>query len=145
MRLFLAAIATGFITACGQTQLVESEQIQVSAPTEDTKLVAVLSYASWCGSCKALDPRVAAVQAANTFDGVTFAKLDYTDRNEDSFYSDAESLGVAHTIRAHFDGKIKTGRMYLIDVSTGEIISTIDKSMKEAEIAAAINEALSLA
>lgn len=144
MRLLLAAAATAFVAACGQAPLADAEPIQVTAPAEDTKLVAVLSYASWCGSCKALDPRVAAVQSANTFDGVAFAKLDYTDRDADAFYADAETLGIAETMRTEFNGKIKTGRMYLIDLSSGAVISTIDKSMKEAEIAAAINEAVAL-
>lgn len=144
MRLLLAVAATAIIAACGQTQPSDIRQIEVTAPTEDTKLIAVLSYASWCGSCKALDPRVAAVQSANLFEGVAFAKLDYTDRNADTFYEDAETLGIVDTMRAEFDGKIKTGRMYLINRSTGEIISTVDKSMEEAEIAAAISQAAAL-
>ncbi|MEL6829045.1 MAG: thioredoxin family protein [Pseudomonadota bacterium] len=144
MRFIIAATAAALITACGQAQNPQEERIAVTAPAADTRIVAVLSYASWCGSCKALDPKVAAVQSANTFDGVAFARLDFSDRDTNAFFADAETLGVAATMRAEFSDKVKTGRMYLIDLSSGEIISTVDKSMSEAEIASTISEAAAL-
>ena len=141
MRLILAATAATLLSACGQASVPASERAAVTAPAEDARVLAVLSYADWCGSCKALDPKVQAVQAANTFDGVAFARIDYTSRNADAFYSDAETLGIGETMRATFGDKIKTGRLYLVNLDTGEVISTIDKSMDEAAIAAAITNA----
>ena len=111
MRLFLAASAVALMAACGQAAVPASERAAVTAPAEDTKLLAVLSYADWCGSCKALDPKVKAVQAANTFDGVEFATIDYTSRSEEAFFTDAETLGVGDTLRATFSDKIKTGKL----------------------------------
>lgn len=144
MRLFIAASAAALMAACGQAEVPASERAAVTSPAEDTKVLAVLSYADWCGSCKALDPKVKAVQAANSFDGVEFATIDYTSRDADAFFADAETLGVAGAMRATFPDKVKTGRMYLVNMDTGEVISTVDKSMDEAAITAAITEAASL-
>lgn len=144
MRLFIAASAAALMAACGQAEVPASERAAVTSPAEDTKVLAVLSYADWCGSCKALDPKVKAVQAANAFDGVEFATIDYTSRDADAFFADAETLGVAGAMRATFPDKVKTGRMYLVNMDTGEVISTVDKSMDEAAITAAITEAASL-
>ena len=145
MRLILAASAAAFLSACGQAAVPASERAAVTAPVEDTKVLAVLSYADWCGSCKALDPKVKAVQAANTFDGVEFATIDYTSRDMDAFFADAETLGVTAAMRATFPDKVKTGRLYLVNMDSGEVVGTVDKSMDEAAIAAAITEAASQA
>mgnify|MGYP001804831829 CR=1 FL=1 len=82
MRLFLAASAAALIAACGQAAVPASERAAVTAPAEDTKLLAVMSYADWCGSCKALDPKVKAVQASNTFDGVAFKRVGCRDARD---------------------------------------------------------------
>lgn len=144
MRLFFAASAAALIAACGQAEVPASERAAVTAPAEDIKVLAVMSYADWCGSCKALDPKVKAVQAANTFDGVEFATIDYTSRDADAFFADAETLGVAGAMRATFPDKVKTGRLYLVDLDSGEVVGTVDKSMDEAAITAAITEAAAL-
>ena len=144
MRLLIAASAVAFMAACGQAQVPASERAEVTAPAIDTKVLAVMSYADWCGSCKALDPKVKAVQADNSFEGVEFAIIDYTSRDADAFFADAETLGVADAMRATFPDKIKTGRLYLVNLDTGAVISTVDKSMDETEITAAITAARDL-
>lgn len=144
MRLILAATAATFMAACSQAEVPASERAAVTAPAEDTRVLAVLSYADWCGSCKALDPKVKAVQAANAFDGVEFATIDYTLRDANAFFADAETLGVADAMRATFPEKIKTGRLYLVNLDSGEVVATVDKSMDEAAISAAITEAATL-
>ena len=144
MRMIIAATAAAILTACGQASVPSSERAVVTAPAEDVRVLAVMSYADWCGSCKALDPKVDAVQQANAFDGVAFAKIDYTSRDADAFYADAETLGIGDTMRATFGDKIKTGRLYLVNLDSGEVISTIDKSMDEVSIAAAIEDAVAL-
>lgn len=141
MRYVFAATAAIFVASCGQSSVPASERAAVTTPAEDTRVLAVLSYADWCGSCKALDPKVKAVQSANAFEGVEFARIDYTSRNKDAFFADAETLGIGDTMRATFSEEIKTGRLYLIDLNTGDVISTVDKSMDERAIAQAINEA----
>ena len=142
MRFILAAGAAAFIAACGQTQSLDTERLAITAPAEDTKVLAVMSYADWCGSCKALDPKVEAAKADNAFDGVEFAILDYTKKDADAFFADADTLGVGDAMRTQFSETIKTGRLYLVSLDTGEIISTVDKSMDEATIARTITDAV---
>lgn len=141
MRLFLTATALTFIAACGQTSVPASERAAVTAPAEETRVLAVLSYADWCGSCKVLDPKIKAIQATNAFEGVEFATIDFTSRDKDAFFADAETLGIGETMRTKFADKVKTGQLFLVDLGSGEIISTVDKSMDDAEIIAAITEA----
>lgn len=146
MRLILTAAALSIATACsGQSTSAETTPpAAVTAPSEDARVIAVMSYADWCGSCKALDPKVKAVQTANTFDGVEFFTIDYTKKDADAFFADAATLGVEATMRGEFGNKIKTGKLYLIERESGEIISTVSKSMSEAEIASAITDAAAL-
>lgn len=141
MRLILSAIAATLITACSQSSVPASERAAVTAPAEDTRVLAVLSYADWCGSCKALDPKIEAIRSANTFQGVEFATIDFTSRDQDAFFADAETLGIGQTMRTKFGEKVKTGQLFLINLDSGDIVSTIDKSMDNAEIIAAITEA----
>ena len=144
MRLIFAASAAAFMAACSPASVPTSERAAVTAPAEDTRILAVLSYADWCGSCKALDPKVKAVQAANAFDGVAFATIDYTSRDADAFFADAETLGVGEAMRTTFAEKIKTGKLYLVDLDSGDVIATVDKSMDEAAIKATISDAAAL-
>jgi len=144
MLIFLAALAATALTACGQASVSAADRAAVTAPTEDTRILAVMSYADWCGSCKALDPKVKAVQAANSFEGVEFATIDYTSRSQEAFFADADTLGVGDTMRATFADQIKTGKLYLVNLDTGEVVSTVDKSMDESAIAATISAAAAL-
>lgn len=144
MRFILATTALAFSAACGaQSAPPESiaANVSITTPAEDTRLVAVLSYAAWCGSCKALDPKVNAVRAANTFESVEFFAIDYTDKDVEAFFADADTLGVGDTLKAEFANGIKTGKLYLIDLDTGEIIARVDKTMDEATITSTIEAA----
>ena len=126
MRFSLAALSFAVLAACGPSVAAPGSLADVkavTAPAEDTQVLAVLSYASWCGSCKVLDPKIETVRAANDFEGVEFFALDYSARDEAAYFADAETLG--------------------IDRSSGDVLSTVTKSMSEAEIVAAIDGALS--
>lgn len=144
MRFILASAALALTTACGaQTAAPDSLAAtkSITTPAEDTKIVAVMSYAAWCGSCKALDPKVNAVRAANIFEGVEFFAIDYTDKDSDAFFADAATLGVDDAFRAEFAEGIKTGKLYLIDHESGEIIGRVDKAMDAATITSTIQAA----
>lgn len=146
MRFSLAAISIAALAACGPSVAASgslADVKEITAPAEDTRVLAVLSYARWCGSCKVLDPKVETVRASNPFDGAEFFAFDYSSRDDSAYFADAETLGIAGTMREIFPDKIKTGQLYLIDRSSGDVISTVTKSMSEAEIAAAIEAALS--
>lgn len=144
MRYILAASLISLLAACGPTTAAPgsiADTTPITAPAEDTTLIAVLSYASWCGSCKVLDPKVEAVRAANTLEGVEFFALDYSAKNDAAFFADADALGIGEAIRTKFAAGVKTGRLYLVDHTTGEIVSEISKDMSETEIKDAIETA----
>ena len=154
MRILITLSSLALLTACGQaTQTETPAPAQPAAtvstatetvsalPVEDVKVLAVMSYADWCGSCKALDPKVEAVRQDNTFNGVKFAKLDYSDRDDAKFFTGAAALGVEAAFRAEFSEQIKTGKLYLISAETGEILSRVDKTMEPDAITLAISEA----
>ncbi|WP_273241555.1 thioredoxin family protein [Hyphomonas atlantica corrig.] len=146
MRIVLAALSLAALTACGPSiaapgSLADVKEITV--PAEDTQLLAVLSYASWCGACKALDPKVEAVRASQAYPGVEFFALDYSARNREAYFDDAKTLGIAETMHMVFPDRVKTGQLYLIDRSSGTVVGTVSQSMTEVEISAAIEAALS--
>ena len=146
MRFFLAALSLATLAACGPSVAAPgslADVKEITAPAEDTQLLAVLSYASWCGACKALDPKVEAVRASQAFPGVEFFALDYSARDREAYFADAETLGIAQTMREIFPEKVKTGQLYLVDRSSGDIVGTVSQSMTEADITAAIQAALS--
>ncbi|MEM8937221.1 MAG: thioredoxin family protein, partial [Pseudomonadota bacterium] len=80
MRTIVVAIAAAVAAVSCQAEPVKSDTSELSAPIENARVLAVLSYADWCGNCKVLDPKIKAAQAANAFDGVEFVTLDYTAR-----------------------------------------------------------------
>lgn len=108
----------------------------------DAKVKAVLLYAKWCGSCKVLDPKIKAVQESNTFKGVSFSRIDYTDKDKENFWAQAAALGVEAPVRTTLDNNPKTGLLLLIDADDNVLVSKITKAMSGDEIAQAINEAV---
>lgn len=100
----------------------------------DTKVVAVMTYADWCGSCKILDPKITAMQAAMEKQGVKFVKLDYTDKDADRFYAQAKAAGVESAMRTALDGNIKTGRLYLVPTGSDSAVAMVDKTTTPAQI-----------
>jgi len=138
MRTLIAATALALTAACSASAPPPDSlaSAQITAPQADTRLVAVFSYATWCSSCKALDPKINTVRAANTFEGVEFFALDYTQKDAAAYYAAAETLGVADTMRTKFA---------VIDRDSGAILAEVTKDMDETAITAAIIEAVATA
>ena len=154
MRKLLLSTAFILLAACSSekaetVQTVEAkstsakEAMMVAA--EDSRLVAVLSYADWCGSCKILEPKVEAVQASGAVEGVSFLTLDYTDRDVEAIFAAADAAGVGEAVRAQFAQSVKTGIMLLVDRDDKKVVSVVKKEMTNDEIAAAIQAAAAAA
>lgn len=139
-RLFAAAFL-GLIAACSPATPSNVAPIEVTAPAEDDRIVAALSYASWCGSCRALDPKITEARAGGDPEGVHFVVLDYTDRDVDAFFAGAETAGVGPALRTHYADGVTTGRMVLVDLETGTVVGEINKNMSSAEIREALETA----
>jgi len=150
-HLMLSAVAAFALVACGEaaTKTVDvatpqaSDMMDKATAAMPVKTKAVLIYADWCGSCKVLDPAVKKVQSMGPVPGVEFVVLDYTAKDADDFYAQAEAAGVASAVQTHFDGTIKTGQMLLVDLDDEAVIGTITKDNAAPQILAKIKTAVS--
>ena len=113
----------------------------VSAENEqstDVQLAAVLLYADWCGSCHILDPKVKAVRENEIFDNTKFVILDFTKRDAESFFAQADAAEIGAPVRAYLGDTVKTGLLLLVDLDEGKVVQTLTKELSEADIIAAI-------
>ena len=140
--LLAAAISLGLATVgCA----AESEPKQPSTTQsasgdskEDASLAAVLAYADWCSSCKILDPKVKAVKESQELAGVQFVTIDYTDRDVEGLFVQADTNGVGQAVRTFLADEVKTGWLLLVDLDDNKVVGKVVKSMNEDEIAGAI-------
>ena len=158
----LTAASLLALTACGQgapdiktpasvndmaSKTSEMTNKAKSAAQMATKTKAVLIYADWCGSCKVLDPKIKAVQSTlgggAALPGLEFITLDYTDKNAENFYAQAEAAGVGPAVKAYLDGTVKTGQLLLVDVDDQAVVGTVNKTLEPAQIMTALKDAVS--
>ena len=154
MRKLLLSTAFILLAACSSEKAETVQTVEVKSTsakeammvaTEDSRLVAVLSYADWCSSCKILEPKVETVQASGAVEGVSFLTLDYTDRDVEAIFAAADAAGVGEAVRAHFAQSVTTGIMLLVDRDDKKVVSVVKKEMTNDEIAAAIQAAAAAA
>lgn len=134
--LLLASLAP--LAACADPNRPAGE---ASRPVASSEVAAVRVYADWCSNCRALDPKVDAVAASGDWDNVSFVRIDYTKRDKDAVFTEADRLGVGPAIRAHFAGGIKTGQLLLVDVQSQAVISLVTHEETEAGISERIRTA----
>ena len=134
MRTFIASAALA-LTSLGLPAAAQAQDMQMHDEMEQTRLVAVLSYADWCGSCRILDPRIQEVRAENSFEGVEFVRLDYTERDSATYFEQAQNANVESAVRAHFGDQIRTGLLLLVDLDDGEVVSVINREYSAEDIA----------
>ena len=132
------------LAACGGSgeakQTASNSEIAASV-TADTRLVAALIYADWCGSCRTLDPKVETAKAAGEIDGAVFVTLNYTDRDTAAFFASANAAGVGPAIETKFSDTVKTGQLLRIDLDDQEIVGVITKDATPEEITASVSDA----
>jgi len=136
---FLAS-ATLVGTSCAAEKEAQSPAAD-NQQAEDTNLSAVLVYADWCSSCKILDPKIKAIKAKEEFPGVNFVTIDYSDRDVEGLFKQADEQGVGDAIRTFLAEEVKTGQLLLVDLDDDRVIGKVVKSMEEAEITGAIKAA----
>lgn len=140
-----ALLAVVALSACSQAEAPKVNLPDVKAAATlvlNANTKAVLIYADWCGSCKTLDPKIKKIQSMGTIPGVEFVTLDYTAKDADAFYAQAEAAGVGAAVKTYLDGTVKTGQLLLIDVDDQKVLSKITKTFEPQEILTAIKEAV---
>lgn len=148
-KLFAISFAALALTACGNavetgSSLKEATTVTVKSDSMvNVKTKAVLVYADWCGSCKVIDPTVTKVKNMGPLPGVEFVVLDSTDKDESNFYAQALGAGVEAAVRAHMNGKIKTGQLLLVDVDDAKVLNKITKEDAASVILSKIKAAVS--
>lgn len=120
-RSLLSIITIAFgIFAAGAALHAKEEVGEVKA-----EAYAVLFYADWCGSCKAMDPKLKEARASLVDEPILFVTFDMT--NEETKKQSA-MLASAIDLEEHFgknDGK--TGFLLVIDPEGNEVVETITK------------------
>ncbi len=114
----------------------QSEEMASKKPT----VYAVMMHADWCGTCKAMGPKIAQARVEGELDSkdVLFVKLDLTNKQtKHQAAMMAEILGFSELYESNAG---KTGYMLLIDAKTGKKITSITNKSDVAAIASKIND-----
>jgi len=141
MSLCFAAGCSADTGSAHTTNKVTSSQNASAETITDARIVAVLSYADWCSSCKILDPKLRALKASAPIEGVQHLTLDYTDRDAAAYFDQAAKAGVGPAIKAYLKNTVKTGIVMLVDLETGAVIGQLTKNMSADELREALEKA----
>jgi thiol-disulfide isomerase/thioredoxin len=107
---------------------------------ESPKVLAVLFYADWCNSCKALEPNLNKVKRDFQGQSILFTRFDLTDDfTKDQSAQYAALLGLENYYQENAG---KTGYMLLIDRQSKKVLGRITKQNSPEEIKAAFSNAL---
>ena len=116
----------------------------VSSGGEKPMVYAVMMYADWCGTCKALDPKITQAREIDNLDSknVLFVNLDLTDETSNHQAAMmAAALGITELYESNAG---KTGFMLLINAETGEKISRITNKLDAKSISEHITDAINV-
>jgi hypothetical protein len=143
IRSFTVAAMAALMTVAVILPMAARAQDKTQATTEQPKVVGVLFYADWCASCKALEPKLHNVKKQIMDQPIYFTRVDMTDectKKQSGMF--VEWVGLGEIYREHAP---KTGFMLLIDAKEKKVLSKLTKTQSEAELKAAMEEALAKA
>lgn len=132
-------------TDAAQTELLDTtDAVDAPASAADAPAVyAVMFYADWCASCKALDPKVEDVWPTFAGQSVERVTLDFTDdATSAEAQEQAASLGLSEIYEADAGA---TGFIVLVNTATGEPVGRIVRDDTPEQIQTKVEEALAQA
>ena len=136
------SLSAATASAPALAQNAAQKQPAASDAKREASVAAVRIHADWCPSCKALDPKLAEAIAGTSNLPIKHVRFDYTDRNADRLWDELREAGYNDAIGQALDGKIKTGRLVLIDASTGALIDQVASTASVQDIEAALKDAV---
>jgi len=113
-----------------------------SSTTAKPAVYGVLFYADWCGSCKALDPKVAEARKEAKLDNqdILFVTLNMTD---ETTKHQAAMMAAALWISDLYESNAgKTGFMLLLNAETGEKLAQLTMKMAVDDIVTRIQDSV---
>lgn len=114
---------------------------QASAIQSEARVAAVMVHANWCASCRIFEPKLTSLKEGGPIDGVQFITLDYTARDKDAFFAQADELGIGAPIRAQLKDGVITGIMLLVDLDDQKIIADLRKELSPQQLRTQITQA----
>lgn len=97
-----------------------------------TKIRAVLISANGCGKCKIMRRKLEDIPGIA---GVNIVELEFSDKDEAMFYGLAYSMGVEEALKAKFNGKVKPGSLYIVNLASKRVTSEIKHDESRDDIA----------
>lgn len=142
--LMIAVVASLVVVAAiGQSFLRMQGEIRDGQPSgvisERAQVVAVTFSSKWCGPCKILKPRLAAVKPDFAGKPVRFIELSFTFGEPDTYRALAEAEGFATAYRQYHKA---TGFTVLINRDSGKVIDILTMDFTKDAMRAAITQAL---
>lgn len=136
MKKYLLTILALVFLSCLSASVASQEE----SGSADPKVVGVLFYADWCGSCKVLEPKLNKVKKDFMDQPVLFTRFDLTDdftRQQSKLYANLIDMQNIYTENAG-----KTGFMLLVNPKDKRVLGKLIKTQSEQEIKATIQTAL---
>ncbi len=110
-----------------------------AAAMSQSKVIAVVNHADWCGTCRAHGDRAMTVFSENNPDGtIQFVKNDLT--TDESKEASAKKLK-EHGLHEAMKEKRKTAMVYFFDAQSKELINEISVSKSNEKIVTAMKTA----
>lgn len=122
----ITSIVSTLIMALGLFAAGTTAHAQAENETAKADAYAVVFYADWCGSCKAMDPKLKEARASLADESVLFVTFNMTDENTKK---QTAMLANALNLEDHFSENAgKTGFLLLIDPKNNEVVDRITKN-----------------
>lgn len=120
--------------------IVQPGSSNQTEPLQIPKVIGLLFYADWCGSCKILEPKINALKKEFAGEPILFTRVDLSDdftKEQSKLFANWVGLGdIFHANNA------KTGFMLLIQRQDMKVLSKLVKTNTEDEIRAEIRKTL---
>jgi thiol-disulfide isomerase/thioredoxin len=133
MNRLIVSVTTLIALAVGATTAAAQE-------TQNPKVIGLLFYADWCGSCKVLEPKLDAVKTEFAGKPVLFTRVDLTDdftKQQSALFAQWVGLKDLYAEQAG-----KTGFMLLIDAKEKKVLGRLTRDQSEEQLKADIQKAL---